>query len=164
MSYQEKRTIASIISGILMLAAYCIYVYGKYQSQAISPDDLQFCGVTMLIFIGIGIAVTIVIQILFHIVLSIGIAIKKRNCDEKEIEKEIGNSMVEDEMDKLIELKAMKTGFFMGGGGFVAALIAAALGSPAAVVLNIIFLSFFVGSLIEGLLSLRYYRKGVNNG
>ena len=27
MSYQEKKTIVSIITGVLILAAYCIYAY-----------------------------------------------------------------------------------------------------------------------------------------
>lgn len=164
MSYQEKRTIVSIISGVLLLAVYCIYAIGKYQLQANSLDDLKICGTTMLIFIGIGIAAMIVIQILFHIALSIGIAAREKHCDEKAIEKEIGLTMVEDEMDKLIELKALKTGFIICGAGFVAALVSAVFNCPAAVVLNIMFLSFGLGSLVEGTLSLYYYRKGVRNG
>lgn len=168
MSYQEKKTIASILSGVLVLTAYCIFVFGRYQSHMADPNDLKFCAATMLIFIGIVIAATIVIQILFHIALSVGIAIRKREHDqkavEKAIEKEIGCTIVEDEMDKLIELKAMKIGFIIGGAGFVAALVSAVFSYPVAVMLNIIFLSFSLGSLAEGALSLHYYRKGVRNG
>ena len=164
MSYQEKRTLANIFSGIVVLAAYCIYVFNKYQSHRADLDNLKFCAATMLIFIGIGIGVTVIVQILFHIALSIGVAVKKRNCDEKAIEKEIGSTVAEDEMDKLIQLKAMKAGFIIGGAGFLAALVLAALGQPVAVVLNVIFLSFGIGSLAEGALSLYYYRKGVRNG
>ena len=161
MSYQEKRTITNIISGVLVLTAYGIYVLGKYQSHMASLDDLRFCGITMLIFIGAGAAAMIVTQILFHVALSIGIAAKKRDCDEKEIEKEIEYTVVEDEMDKLIDLKAMRVGFIIGGAGFIAALVSAALNFPVAVMLNIIFLSFSMGTLAEGVLSLHYYRKGV---
>ena len=164
MSYQEKKAIVSIASGALVMAAYCIYVFGKYQSRLIDPDDLKFFGATMLIFIGIGIAAMIIIQIVFHILLSIAIAVKERNCDEKEIEKAIEATVIEDEMDKLIELKAMKVGFIIAGAGFMAALVSLVLNCPAAVMLNIQFLSFWIGSLAGGVLSLYYYRKGIRNG
>ena len=91
MSYQEKRTIVSIVSGVLLLAAYCIYAFGQYQSGAVAQGDLKFWASTMLIFIGIGVAASIVIQIVFHILLSISIAVKEKirdeKCDDKEIEK-----------------------------------------------------------------------------
>jgi len=164
MSYQEKKTIVSIISGMFVLVAYCVYVVGKYQSQAVSPNDLKFCGVIMLVFIGIGIAATIIIQILFHIALSVGIAVRERNCDEKVIEKEIARTIIEDEMDRLIELKAMRIGLIIGGIGFVAALVSAVFSYSVAVVLNIMFLSFGLGSLAEGAMSLYYYRKGIGDG
>ena len=93
MSYQEKRTVVSIATGVLVLAAYCIYASGQYQSGAIAPGDLKFWASTILVFIGIGIAASIVIQIIFHILLSIVIAAKKKildeSCDDKEIEKSI---------------------------------------------------------------------------
>ena len=42
MSYQEKKTVVSIISGVLLLAAYCIYVFSRYASHMIHTDDMQF--------------------------------------------------------------------------------------------------------------------------
>jgi uncharacterized BrkB/YihY/UPF0761 family membrane protein len=162
MSYQEKRTLTSIVTGVVVVAAYCIYAFGRVQSQTAGPDDLKFWGTTMLVFIGIGVAAAIVIQIIFHILLSISIAIKEGT--EKEVEKKVEAAVVEDEMDKLIELKSMRLGFGICGGGFIAALISLVLSCPAAVMLNILFLSFSLGSLSEGMLSLHYYRAGVKNG
>ncbi len=165
MSYQEKRTIVSILTGVAVLAAYCIYAFGRYQSGVVAPDDLKFWASTMLIFIGIGVAASIVIQIVFHILLSIGIAVKKKiqneNCDDKEIEKNIELEMVEDEMDKLIELKSIRVGLVIAGIGFVAALLSLILNYSPAVMLNILFISFSAGSLLEGFAQLYYYRKGV---
>jgi uncharacterized BrkB/YihY/UPF0761 family membrane protein len=162
MSYQEKRTLTSIVTGVLVVGAYCIYAFGKYQSQAAELNNLQFWGTTMLIFIGIGVVAAIIIQIIFHILLSISIAIKEGS--DKEIEKKVDAAVVEDEMDKLIELKSMRLGFGICGAGFIAALISLVLNCPAAIMLNILFLSFFLGSLSEGILSLHYYRAGVKNG
>lgn len=168
MSYQEKRTIVSLVTGTLILAGYCLYANGQYQSGAVAPGDLRFWAVTILTFIGITIAASIVIQILFHILFSVGIAVQKKiqdvNFDEKEIEKSIGAEMVEDEMGKLIELKSMRIGFIVAGIGFVLSLVSLVLNYSPAVMINIQFFSFWGGSLFKGATQLYYYRRGVANG
>lgn len=168
MSYQEKKTIVSMFTGALVLAAYCIYAFGRYQAGTAGADDLKVWAGIMLIFIGIGIVAAIVIQIVFHILMSIGIAVEKKirdeNYDDKEIEKSIEIEMVEDEMDKLIELKSMRTGFIVAGAGFIAGLAALVLGSSSMVMLNILFISFSAGSILEGITQLYFYRRGVVNG
>ncbi len=163
MSYSEKRTIASILGGILVLAAYCIYAFGKYQAGLLPADDLRAWAITMLIFIGAGIVVMIVVQIVFHILLSIGIAIRDRNYGEAGVENSIKEEMVEDERDRLIELKSSKVGFAFAGFGFVLALLALVLHYSPMVMLNILFISFSAGSMIEGVTSIFYYRNGFRN-
>jgi hypothetical protein len=168
MSYQEKRTVISIITGLFVLAAYCCYVYVKHQSGTVAADDIKFWAGTMLIFIGIGIIANIIIQIVFHIMLSIAIAMKEevRNgkCDDDKIERTVRNEIVEDEMDKLINLKSMRVSFGIAGTGFIAALMSLILNCTPAVMLNILFISFSAGSLIEGFTQLYFYRRGVKNG
>lgn len=168
MSYQEKRTIVSIISGMFILGAYCIYVYGKYQLGVIAADDLKFWAGTMLLFIGIGVVAVIIIQIVFHILLSVSIAVKEQlqngKCNDKEIEKTIELEIVEDEMDKLIELKSLRIGYAITGIGFIAALVSLVLNYSPAVMLNIMFASLSIGSMIEGITQLYFYRRGVKNG
>lgn len=167
MSYQEKRTIVSIITGIFILAAYCIHAFGKYQSGAIASDDIRAWAVMILVFIGIGVGAAIIIQIVFHILLSISIAVQEQirngNCDEKKIGKSINAEMVTDEMDKLIELKSMRVGFIFAGIGFVAALITQVFNYNPAVMMNVLFISFSAGSLLEGITQLYFYRRGVKN-
>lgn len=163
MSYQEKRTIVSVVTGALLLAAYCIYAFGR--AGMANLDNLKFWATTILVFIGIGIVALIIIQIVFHILLSISMAVKQKmkdeTCDDKEIEKSIEREMVEDERDKLIELKANRIGYSFMGFGFIAGLVAIAFGVSAVVMINILFLSCGGGSLIEGLVQIRYYRRGV---
>jgi hypothetical protein len=165
MSIQEKRTMFSIITGILILVAYCIYAYGKYQSGTIAADDMKFWAGTMLIFVGVGVVATIIGQIVFHVLLAVTISVREKmkneKCNDKEIEKTIKNEMIIDEMEKLIELKSMRIGFAVSGMGFVAGLIFLVLNYSPAVMINIIFLSFCVGSLLEGFSRIYYYRKGV---
>ena len=168
MSYQEKRTIVSIITGALILGAYCTYAYGKYQPGTIATDDMKFWAGTMLMFIGIGIAANIVIQIVFHILLSVAIAVqanvKNGKCDDKEIENAISAEMVTDEMDNLIELKSMRIGFIVAGIGFIAALVSLILDYSFSVMINILFIAFSAGSLFEGFTQIFFYKKGVKNG
>ena len=168
MSYQEKRTVTSIITGAMILAAYCIYAFGKLRAGNVTQGDLKFWAGTMLVFIGIGIAVTIVIQIIFHILLSIAIAVKEKvkngNCDDAEIEKTIKSEIVEDEMDKLIELKSTRIGYYFAGAGFVAAIASLVLNYSPMVMLNILFISFSTSAIIEGFAQLYFYRKGIHHG
>lgn len=163
MSYQEKKTVVSIVSGALLLAAYCLYAFGK--SGMANINNLAFWAKTMLVFIGIGIVGMIIIQIVFHILLSISVAIKQKmrdeEIDDKEIEKSITNEMVEDEMDKLIVLKSNKISYYVLGIGFLAGLVAVALGVSAVIFLNILFISGSIGGIAEGLVQIGYYRKGL---
>jgi hypothetical protein len=167
-SYQEKRIIVTIFSGIFVLLAYVIYTFTKYQNGLINPDNLNFWASTMLIFIGIGVVVTIIIQIVFHVLYSIALSIKEKiknqDITDKEIEKLINAQMVTDEMDKLVELKSMRLGFIAAGIGFVLGLVSILLDYPASVMMNIIFISFSLGSLSEGFMQLHYYKKGIRNG
>jgi uncharacterized membrane protein YcjF (UPF0283 family) len=168
MSYQEKKTIVSILTGVLILGAYCIYAYGKYNSGAIAADDMKFWASTILVFIGIGIVAAVVIQILFHILLSVAIAVQEKvnngSCDDQKIEKTLGAEMVEDEMARLINLKSLRISFIIAGIGFIAALVSLVLNCTPVVMLNIMFISFSGGSLIEGFTQLYFYRKGIKNG
>jgi len=164
MSYQEKRTVVSIISGIVILAAYCLYAFSPTRLAALPPGDLKPWASAMLVFIAIGIAVTIVIQIVFHILLSIALAvqakIENQQCDDEDIERTIQREMVEDERDRQIDLKSMRIGFAVAGVGFVGALFSLVFNYSPVVMLNILYLSFSAGSLLEGAGQLYYYRKG----
>jgi hypothetical protein len=168
MSYQETRTSATILSGALILAAYCIYAFNPSRLAALPPGDLKSWAITMLIFIAISVGLTIVIQIIFHVLFSISLAVRSQienqQSDGKDIERTINRTinreMVEDERDKQITLKSMRFGFIVAGIGFVGALLSLVFNYPPAVMLNILFLSFFVGSLLEGAGQLYYYRRG----
>lgn len=164
MSYQETRTGVSIFSGVLILAAYCIYAFNPSRLAAIPPSDLKSWAGTMLIFIAIGIGAAIVIQILFHILFSISLAVRSKienqQSDDEDIERSIKREIVEDERDKQIELKSMRIGFTVAGIGFVSALLSLVFNYSPVVMLNILYLSFMVGSLLEGAGQLYYYRRG----
>lgn len=165
MTYKSKRTITSMVAGVLLITSYIIFALGK---RSPSPEDLKAWAIAMLVFIGIGVAVLILIQILFNLAVSIGIAVKEREHDDKEVEKEVGriisSSMVEDEMDKLINLKSSHIGYCCMGTGFILALVAMAFGVSTVVSLHILFGIIFVETIVKGGVSIYLYEKGVHNG
>ncbi len=164
MSYQETRTGATILSEALILAAYCIYAFNPSRLAAIPPGDLKPWAGTMLIFFAIGIGIIIAIQIVFHIIFSVSVAVRSKIenqlSDDKEIDRAINLEMVEDERDRQIELKSTRIAFAVTGIGFVGALLSLVLDYSPTVMLNILYLSFFAGSLLEGVGQLYYYRRG----
>jgi hypothetical protein len=164
MSYKEKRKITEMAVGLAVIIAYCIHALGRYHQGLADLNDFKYWAGTMLVFIGISIGVVIIIEIFFHIVYAVGIAVREREKDEKEIGKTIESSMVEDEMDKLIELKSLRIGYSMTGFGVLAGLVSLVLNAPPAVMLNLLYACCALGSLAEGVMSLFYYRKGVKNG
>jgi len=164
MSYQEKKIITSIVSGFILMGAYVMHALGRYRAGTAPADDLALWAGMMLRYIGIGIIVTIILQIVFHILLSVGIAVREKmrdeTCEDKVIETTIKQEMVEDERDKLIELKSLRVGFILAGIGFIAALLCLVLGYPPVLMLHILFFSFFTGSIFEGFSQLYFYRRG----
>ena len=114
MSYSSKKNLISLAAGILLVAGYAVFALG---GRAPEPGDLRGWAVAMLVFVGISVAAMIVLQILFHIWLAVSIAVKEKECDGKEVERVIKSSMVEDERDKLIGMKASRIGYFFAGFG-----------------------------------------------
>jgi hypothetical protein len=163
MSYQEKRTISLIATSAAVLAAYCLYAFGKAGPAVTAPEDLRAWASVMLIFVGISIVATIALQIIFHILLSISIAVKEAAKGSKEIERAIGGEMIEDERDKLIDLKSSRISLYTGGFGFILGLLALVLGYSPALMINIVYLTFSAGAIIEGLAKLFLYRRGVKH-
>jgi len=168
MTYQETRTGANILAGLIILIAYCLHAFNPARMATLPQGDLKPWAITMLIFIGISIVATIVIQIVFHILFSISLAVRSkienRNRDDNEIERDIERNikseMVEDERDRMVDLKSTRIGFIVAGAGFMSALLSLVFNASPVVMLNIMYVSFFTGSLLEGLGRIYYYRKG----
>jgi hypothetical protein len=164
MTYQTKKTITSLIASLIILVSYCLSVSNQFSEGKPLNTDLQFWAKQMVTYIVVGVVVTIVLHIVFHIYLSINLAIKEEIKDDKAINHKLELEMIEDEMDKLIELKSMRVGYIVVSIGFVSSLVYLAFGGDIILVLNSMYLSFFIGSLSEGLSNLFFYFKGVRNG
>jgi len=159
MTFKSKRTITDLIAGTALTCAYVAYALSDRTPK---PDDLTNWARTMLAFIGIAVGVTIIIQIAFHIVYSISVAVKERERNDKEVERIIAAETAEDELDKLISLKSSRAGYICMGAGFVAVLVTLSFFNASPVTaLHILFASIIAGSGLEGFISILFYEKGV---
>ncbi len=161
MSYKSKRTITAMSAGFLAIIGYIIYALGE---SAPAQDDLKGWALSMLIFIGVMLAVSIIIQVVFHIIYAIGIAVKEGGEDDEKIGKIIKTSMVEDERDKLIEMKSSHLGFMVVGFGAIVALFTVFFGIHMIIPMHIVLGSFALGSFVEGSVTIVYNEMGVHNG
>ncbi|MCF6326345.1 MAG: hypothetical protein L3J21_03520 [Devosiaceae bacterium] len=148
MPYQEKSAIVSLVSGVIVFALYYYFIRQMYQAGTFEgPGAGAEIGKSILWLIFGG----IVVNIIGHIVFSIIYAIANKEADP---------SIVIDERDKLIELRALRVAYYIFGAGFVAAMIALAVGQTYFLTFNILIFSFFIAGVAEVLMQLFLYRRG----
>ena len=156
MSYKSMKSIASAAGGALIVAAYLVFALG-----ASAPDSLQGWAVAMLIFIAGGVVLLIVIQILFYILATIGIAVKERVSDEKKIERILASSMLEDERDKQIMMRSTNIGSICASAGLVVALATLAFGASAVVALHVLLAAAVLGTIVAAVVRVYLYEVGI---
>ena len=149
MDIKEKRILVSLLSSVLVILFYAWYVYSRYiaDNPAIL-NDFKFWGTSFIILIPVAIGIQIVIQIIFAIITHI--LNKGEEIDP-----------IDDERDKLIELKAIKVSHYLFILGFILALGTLAMGMQPWVMFVVLISSGFTASMVNEILRLYYYRKGV---
>jgi len=161
MTYSSKKNIIAMAAGVLSITAYIVYIN---IGNVPAPEDIAAWAKLMLVFIGASIIGQIVIQILFQITFSISVALSENDMDSEKTKRTIRTLTMEDERDKLINLKALRIGYSCVGIGLLAALFALASGVSFIVALHIVVGIAALGSLIEGSISVFFHERGVRNG
>lgn len=148
MSYQEKRTIVSIISTILSFIAYCIYILQKYDIGNLnSVDDFSFWGTAIILLI----PVQIIFQVVVLIIFTVGYYIVTRE--------ELPDFT--DELDRLIELKSLRTFSYVFMLGFFMSMGAIALDAKPSVMFIGILFTMIISGILSDVFKLYLYRRGV---
>jgi len=169
MNYKVKQTWALLFTVLLVLFIYLKRVLEVYSMEGITTfNDTGFWARTMLIYIGVFVVLTIITMIVFNVLLAVGVSVRNKIDGQMNgsIENDINDAFDdgEDEMDRLINLKAGKVSHIIAGVGFVAGLVALMFDLPVGVMLNIVYLSFMLGSIIEEAVKLYFYKRGVSHG
>ncbi|WP_018689038.1 hypothetical protein [Ahrensia kielensis] len=148
MNYQDRNNIVSIIVG-LTVNSYIIFRLFEMNAagQFDGPDAINVWAQMVVWMIPIGIISTIIGTILFNI--GYGIITGNENP-----------SLLVDERDKMFEQRGTMAIVILIGLGFVASILALALGWSAVVGFNIIYFSMALGSLTADFVKFISYRRG----
>jgi hypothetical protein len=150
MSYREKNITAELVSFGLLFLYYVINWLNMYRTAGlVSSTIFRLWGIVIVA----GIFLTILFIILTHIGTNIVSAIKTG--------KESTEPMIEDERDKLIELKGEYVAYITGSFGIFLAMLTFALGQPPLLMFSLIVFFCLIAQLSGGIAQLVYYRKGV---
>ncbi|OXS78672.1 hypothetical protein [Domibacillus enclensis] len=148
MTYQEKKSIVSLISAILIFGSFCLYMYPQHPQGGLeSIETLRFWGSFVVVLTLVSIVAHIFISIIFNIVFRI-------TTREKE-------PTFADELDKLIDLKANRNSFFVFVLGFLLAMGSLVVYQPSQVMFMIMITSGFISDVTGSVTKLYHYRRGV---
>lgn len=151
MSYQEQRSVVTMVSGVAIFIAFLILAGRRYTELdpavvAEGVEILRWGAGAMLLFIASSIVIRIVVMILFTILYRGFVGEDPPS--------------IEDERDKQIELKVNQIGQTVFILGFVAALIAIRMGSGPVGMLLWIAGSGVVAEVISETTRIVFYRRG----
>lgn len=148
MTYQEKKSIVSVISSILIFSLYCLYMYPRYPGGGLeSIETFRYWGSFVLFLTLFSIIAHIIISIIFNILFRI-------TTKEKE-------PSFADELDKLIDLKAHRNSFFVFIIGFLLAMGSLVVYEPSQLMFIILIFAGFISDVTGSVTKLYHYRRGV---
>jgi hypothetical protein len=149
MSYQEKSVTISLVTYLLILGYYLTRIFRMFQDSGLVSS--QLFGLWTIIII-VTILVNILGNILANIVLSIVHAIRTRS---NEVER-----YIEDERDKLIDLKGVKIAYITFSVGVFLSMLLFALGQPALVMFGLIIFFSISAEIVGSISQIYLYRRG----
>jgi hypothetical protein len=150
MTYQERSITASLVSFVLILGFYLIRVIQLYQQGNWSSSDLfMLWGIVIVL----GIVVTIISIILSHIASAIIQSIQTGG-EEPKIDD------IEDERDKLIDLRGTRVAYIASSIGVFLAMLSFAFQQEALLMFALLILSGLVAQILGDISRLYLYRRG----
>lgn len=147
MTYQEKSSLISIVSTLIVFIGLGMYVFQIYQEGTLQSDEvLSFWGTVFIILT----VVTIIFQIIAHIITSTITAAITRTKE----------SFVKDERDQLIDLKGTRNSHYVFITGFAISMGMLAMNVSASIIFPSLFFFGFLSALIGDVSKLYFYRRG----
>jgi hypothetical protein len=149
MSYKEKSISISLVSYIMILGYYLIQVFQMIRGGGLVASRLFALWAVVIVS---TILVNILGNILASIVLAIAHAIRTRS---EQVEK-----YVEDERDRLIDLKGSKIAYITFSIGVFIAMLAFILGQSALVMFALIVFFSSAAEIVGSISQIVQYRRG----
>ncbi|OGO38073.1 MAG: hypothetical protein A2W35_21800 [Chloroflexi bacterium RBG_16_57_11] len=150
MSFQQKNIAVSLANFSLILGIFLIRVFQMIQEGSFNSTNVfRLWGIV----IALAVLVTIFATILTHIVSAIIQAIKTGEENPK-IED------IEDERDKLIDLRGTRVTYFVSSIGVFLSMLTFALGKPPLVMFTLLIFFGIVAQITGDISRLYLYRRG----
>ncbi|HXQ36163.1 MAG TPA: hypothetical protein VN843_19265 [Anaerolineales bacterium] len=150
MSFQQKNVTVSLANFSLILGFFLVRVLQMIQSGSFDSSNVfRLWGIV----IALAVVVTIFATILTHIVLAILHAI--RTGEEKSNVEDI-----EDERDKLIDLRGTKVTYLVASIGSFLSMLTFVIGQPPLVMFTLLIFFGVLAQILGDLLRLVLYRRG----
>jgi hypothetical protein len=149
MSSREKNVTVSLVNFILILGFYLIRLFQMIQSGSFNSTNVFRLWVIVIV---LAVVVTILATILTHIVSAIIQVIKTKQ--EPDIED------IQDERDKLIDLRGTKVTYFVSSIGGFFSMLTFVLGQPPLVMFTLLIFFGVVAQIIGDISRLYLYRRG----
>jgi len=148
MSHQEKRNLAGLASLLITSGAYALIIFQRYQALGLdTTNDLRFWGVAIVTLL----PVLFISQLLGYIIFIIANSLITK---EKSV-------TIEDELDKLIDLKAISISFYIFTLGVIASVGLLIFGLPPRAVFISIAISLIIASVMAFVSKMIHYKRGV---
>jgi hypothetical protein len=150
MSFQQKNITVSLVNFALILGFFLIRVFQLIRAESfIAMNVFRLWG----IIIALAIAVTIIATILTHIGSAVIHAIKTGE-EKTDIED------IEDERDRLIDLRGTKITYIVFSIGVFLSMLTFVFGQPPLVMFTLLIFSGLVAQIIGDTSRLILYRRG----
>ena len=149
MSYQEKNISVTLVNFSLILGFFLFRLFQMNQDGSFNAENVFWLWGIVIV---LGIIVTIVATILTHIGSGILEAIKTQR--EPKIED------IEDERDKLINLRGTKVTYLVTSIGSAISMLTFVFGQPPLVMFSLLIFFGLVGQVVGDISRLYLYRRG----
>lgn len=149
MSFQEKNIAVTLTNFSLILVFYLFRIFQMVQTETFTPTNLFWLWGIIALLAVIG---TIVATIFAHI--ASGIVHKAKTSEDPYFED------IQDERDKLIDLKGTKVAYTFSSIGVSLSMLAFVFGQSALVMFALIIFFGVLAQIVADLWRLNLYRKG----
>jgi hypothetical protein len=149
MSYQEKNIAVSLVNFSLILGFYLVSLFQMNREGSFNSENVfRLWGIVIVL----AVVVTIVATILTHI--GSGIIEAIRTGQEPKIQD------IEDERDKLIDLKGTRVTYFISSIGAFLAMLTFVLGQPPLVMFTLLIFFGVLAQVVGDVSRLVLYKRG----
>ena len=147
MSYQEKNIAVSLMSTLLVFGYYFLNIVGMSQEGDLNATAVFSLWATIIVLtILVNIVASILTQITFNVIQ------KMRGAEEDEL--------MEDERDKLIDLKGTRAAFLVFGIGVFVSMASLVINMQVLVMFNLLIVAGLASQVVGDLSRLYFYRRG----